>query len=223
MSETDLMRQYADAISTGASADIWPGAQLDRLDALDRERRGRPDRLAVAAQWYANQGVPVFPIRPNDKRPLIPKAHSNPNEQATCKRDCGFDGHGLYDATTDPARVADWWSRWPSANIGMPTGRLWDVLDVDGPLGVATMWATRKLGGCLADSLNILGHVITPRDGGHHLYVPVSGRGNGSGIYPGVDYRGTGGYVLVPPSVIDQREYHFTRIPEIPPREAEAK
>jgi hypothetical protein len=37
-------------------------------------------------------------------------------------------------ATTDPARIARWWAEFPSASIGMPTGRL-IVIDVDGDKG----------------------------------------------------------------------------------------
>jgi hypothetical protein len=30
---------------------------------------------------------------------------------------------GHKEATTDPARILQWWSRWPDANIGILTGR----------------------------------------------------------------------------------------------------
>jgi hypothetical protein len=52
--------------------------------------------------------------------------------------------HGLADATRDPARLGWWWRRWPQANIGLLTGELADVLDVDGLAGRAALrrWAT---------------------------------------------------------------------------------
>ena len=43
--------------------------------------------------------------------------------------------HGVKDATCNRARVLAWWTRHPQANIGLATGHLFDVLDVDGPAG----------------------------------------------------------------------------------------
>lgn len=187
-------------------------AKEDEVDAAARAALESDHwRLAKAAVWYAGVGIPVFPIKPNEKRPLLPRAHPEVVEQSTCKGECGRDGHGLYDATLDPVKIREWWSHHPFANIGMPTGRpdTWDVIDVDGQTGVASMWNDQPLGGCLADDYMIHGRVKTPRDGGHHLFIPSAGRGNGTNIYPGVDYRGTGGYVLLPPSRIEGVEYRW--------------
>src|SRR5258708_12135040 len=69
--------------------------------------------LAQAALDYARAGLPVFPLRPQDKVPLVK--------------------HGVYAATTHEEQIARWWRRFPQANIGLPTGlasaRI--VLDVD--------------------------------------------------------------------------------------------
>lgn len=74
-----------------------------------------PVRLAAtlvdAAAAYATAGVAVFPCVPGGKRPLTE--------------------HGFYDASADPDQVAAWWGRFPTANIGIPTGNVVDVLDVD--------------------------------------------------------------------------------------------
>jgi hypothetical protein len=43
--------------------------------------------------------------------------------------------HGLKDASSDPAQLTGWWRRWPQANIGLVTGELAEVLDVDGRPG----------------------------------------------------------------------------------------
>ena len=66
----------------------------------------RVDHLAAALR-YASQGVPVFPLAPRSKFPLISAAN---------------DGHGLHDATTDAARIQAWWMAHPTANIGLRTG-----------------------------------------------------------------------------------------------------
>ena len=58
--------------------------------------------LPEAAARFAAEGVPVFPCVPGEKRPLVRR--------------------GFHDATAEPVQVAEWWRRWPAANIGIPTG-----------------------------------------------------------------------------------------------------
>jgi hypothetical protein len=152
-------------------------AESDRREAERNRRLSAPDALASAAAWYAAQGIPVFPLRPGEKIPLA-------------------GSRGFKDATTDPATVRTWWTRVPQANIGLPTGGQFDVIDVDGPAGYQSMADLREQG----KLPEIIGKAYTPR-GGRHLYVPPSGDGNAANFLPGLDYRGAGGYVLAPPSV----------------------
>jgi hypothetical protein len=149
-------------------------AAVDTAQAADEARLGALGALAGAAAWYAAQGIPVFPCRPGAKRPAT--------------------RHGLHDATCDPAQVAAWWAATPAANIGVPTGVAWDVIDTDGPVGCAAF----GLDDLHEAGLTLLGWASTPH--GWHYLVPPTGGGNRAGILPGVDYRGTGGYVIVPPS-----------------------
>lgn len=158
----------------------------DRIDAMHR------NDLPARALEYAQRGIPVFPCEPGGKRPATK--------------------HGFKDASTDPDVVAVWWRRVPTANIGTPTGLSFDVYDIDGPEGVRTMWGTRQpFGGCLADRLTITAHVTTPRPAGHHLYIPPDpSRRNGQQVWPGIDIRARGGYVVVPPSVGENgKEYQW--------------
>ena len=53
---------------------------------------------------YAARGWPVFPLRPGEKVPLIAKAAG---------------GNGVHDATTDPDQIRAWWTKHPTANIGL--------------------------------------------------------------------------------------------------------
>lgn len=168
----------ADVVETQlrAALDAGDRREIDRLGALlDGLERHERVALGAAALWYASVGLHVFPLQPGQKIPM-PRTH------------------GCKDATDDAEVVRAWWTATPDANIGIATGHLVDVIDVDGPAGVQS-WAR------LSALPPVLGKVSTPRDGGNHLYVAATGRGNRAGIAPGIDYRGAGGYVVAPPSV----------------------
>lgn len=164
--------------------------------------------LLSAALDYASRGWPVFPIWwPVDGRKRC----------ACAKPDCGtideagelrgspakhpIPEHGLKDASTDPATIRAWWSRWPHANIGLRTGVAFDVLDLDSlPAGRALAVAADLAG---EDTSECWGHgpmSITAH--GQHLYFEPTGAGNTTGlIVAHVDWRGAGGYVVAAPSV----------------------
>lgn len=75
--------------------------------------------LLFDALAYAEQGIPVFPLKPGEKVP--------------------FEGsRGFFDATTDEGRIREWWGNCPDANIGVPTGKRSGLLvvDVDQPAGL---------------------------------------------------------------------------------------
>jgi hypothetical protein len=138
--------------------------------------------LVGAALRYARRGWLVFPCRPRGKEPLTP--------------------HGFKDATTEEPAIRDWWTRWPSANVAVATGRESGIVvldvDVDDERGIDGWEALRALG-----DLPRTASVKTPR-GGAHLYfahpggdVPCSVGQLGRGL----DVRGDGGFVLAPPSV----------------------
>ncbi|WP_417233929.1 bifunctional DNA primase/polymerase [Arthrobacter sp.] len=139
--------------------------------------------LPAAAVQFTQAGVPVFPCVPGGKRPLVE--------------------HGFRDASSDPAQVGAWWRRWPAANIGVPTGRAsgFVVVDVDvhGPVdgraGFVRATAAGLTGGC-----ELL--VRTPTGGMHAYYPAMSGSEQRSwqAGRAGVDFRGDGGYIIVPPS-----------------------
>lgn len=180
-------------------------AEMDTEDAARTARLKRPEALAEGALWYAEQGLLVFPLHE-------PTGPANDEGARACS--CGDPrcpspakhprtGHGLHDATGDVDTVKAWWRRWPQANIGLRTGITFDVIDVDvehhadppKPNGYLALADLRERGALP----EVLGRVFTSR-GGAHLYVPVTGRGNKAGLYPGIDYRGAGGYVVAPPS-----------------------
>lgn len=185
-----------DAIDSGDPERI-AAAEAD-VDRLDNPTPKAP--LATSALWYAEQGIPVFQLRQGRKAPF--GRCSSCRESCAGPQDCGHDQcHGVLDATTDAARLMRWWHRNPDANIGLATGHRFDVVDIDGPEGVKSRverWDD-IFGQVDADCI---AKVLTPRPGGMHIYVPPTGDPNGANIVPGVDYRGLGGYVVAPPSVI---------------------
>jgi hypothetical protein len=124
---------------------------------------------------------------------LIPRAHKP--DEAPCRGECGRAGHGLYDATTEPALLSEWWSQWPEANVGLRTGVVFDVLDIDGPEGLEALNTYR------AERPTTWGPEAITGGGGWHLLHLPSGAGNRAGVLAHVDYRGGGGYIVAPPSI----------------------
>lgn len=187
----DAQQQLAEALTTGDADQI--AAASARVDHLDP--RPAPASLHAAALWYASIGLPVFPLQPGTKIPMK-------------------GSRGCKDATTDTDQVNAWWTTTPEANIGLATGHVVDIVDIDGPTGQqsrAKLWDS-TFGRIDADAV---AKVLTPRKGGMHLYVPATGDGNGASICDGVDYRGRGGYVVAPPSRTDAGAYRFLGTPNL--------
>ncbi len=110
--------------------------------------------------------------------------------------------HGLKQATAELRDVERWWTRLPDANVGIRTGLSFDVLDVDGPDALERLNAAMPAAELPEDDPTIDGPTVaTPR--GWHAYVAATGHGNtvNLGGIAGIDWRGTGGYVVAPPSV----------------------
>lgn len=168
-------------------------------------------QLGTLALAYAASGLPVVPL-------FEPDGHGG----CTCGPRCRRPGkhprtpNGLTEASTDPATITAWWQHWPHANIGGRTGVVFDVCDVDGPAGIAAV--RPLLGAC---------HGVVPLvrtgSGGWHLLFKPTGLGNRVGFLPEVDWRGQGGYVVLPPSLhVTGNHYQFVRqadgeLPAVPP------
>jgi hypothetical protein len=92
-----------------------------------------------------------------------------------------------------------WWSQHPQANVGLACGHRFDVLDLDGPAGVA---ALRQFAAEHRITLPATGPVVRSgrTEGGWHYYVAHSGLPRRRGVLDGVDYQALGGYVVAPPS-----------------------
>ena len=135
--------------------------------------------MLTAALDYIAQGFAVFPCK-LDKRPLT--------------------ANGLKDATKLQIRATEYWQKWPTASIAITTDGL-VVLDFDkahGGYESKVQFETRY---------GRLPRTRAHQTGGgglHLLYRNPNGRGvrNTVGLagFSGIDLRGDGGYIIVPPS-----------------------
>src|SRR5262245_18998661 len=83
---------------------------------------------AAAAVRYAAAGIAVLPLHTP-----APVGGCSCRDGAACASPGKHPRlrHGLHDASRDPATVAAWWRRWPRANVGLVTGTVLDVCDID--------------------------------------------------------------------------------------------
>ena len=140
----------------------------------------RTDCLGDAAREYAMLGVPVFPVSPLQKAPPLVQWSKY--------------------ATAEVAVVAQWWKRWSRANIGCPTGTLFDVLDIEGKYMDAWLRVCARKGLVFTNALQ----AFTPSGGIHFYGEPrhVPTRRFSIDGEPFGDYKAVGGYVLLPPSQV---------------------
>lgn len=155
-----------------------------RAEALNSE-------LVRWALRYAENRIPVFPVS-GKKVPLVKW------------KDTG--------GTTDPEQISAWWKAWPLAMIGAPTGSRSGlvVLDVDTKNGANGFDTMRKMGWTIPPDVP---EIRTP-SGGAHFYFRAAGqtiRNSAGKIGPGIDIRGEGGMVILPPSrpSLEGGDYHF--------------
>ena len=141
-------------------------------------------KLEWALHWIA-RGIPVFPLLPNSKEPAI--------------------GDNLNQATLDPARVAAWWQHNPDYNIGgVPRHHV--VADMDEKDGRGGIENARQLGFNFDTMI-----VRTPSGGLHAWYAGPPTANSVQRIARGIDTRGPNGYLAMPGSIIDGRQYELLR------------
>jgi hypothetical protein len=138
--------------------------------------------VATAALAYCKRGWSVLPVRPRDKRPLLP-------------------WEPLQRSPAGEAEIRGWFERWPDANIGIVTGAVSGlvVLDIDPQHdGEESLARLEREHGPLPVTVEAL-----TGGGGRHLYFAHPGGlvRNKAGLAPGIDLRGDGGYVVAPPSM----------------------
>lgn len=150
------------------------------------------NELLNAALTYIGLGWNVIPLRPRDKKPLLPSW----GEWQTKK------------VTED--MVKTWWQKHSDANVGILTGAISGivVLDVDGEKGQKSLAQVAK--GLPPTPISNTGK------GSHYIYAhPGFEVKNFAGKLPGLDFRGDGGYIVAPPSIHPSgRQYEWVISPE---------
>lgn len=136
--------------------------------------------LKPALGYVQLLGWAIFPINYKSKTPITQ--------------------HGFKDATRDLQQIKQWWTKYPNAGIGLPTGTINNVfvIDID----------VRNNGHISFDNLlstyGELPHTVEclTGGGGNHYYFKWNERINKSSLqdFEGIDVQGNGKYVVLPPS-----------------------
>ena len=148
---------------------------------------------------YASVGIPVFPLH------WIKKDGS-----CSCRLGALCEAKGKHpriknwaeEATTDAAKITEWWDKTPLANVGIPMGEKSGLvaLDVDtrhgGDESLKTLIAQH---GALPDTIT----ATTGGGGKHYLfkYTEELCLKNAVGFRDGLDIRTQGGMIVVSPSL----------------------
>lgn len=137
------------------------------------------ESILAVALTYGQAGRPVFPVG-RDKKPLLKD--------------------WPHRASVDERPIRDWFDKPDPPNLALLTGQRSGlfVLDVDGPIGLASLSELETRHGVLPRDC-----VASTPSGGLHLYFQMPDfdlRNSAGKLAHGLDIRANGGYVLVPPS-----------------------
>ena len=123
------------------------------------------------------------------------------------------------NSSTDPQKIKAWHRSWPKANWGIQTGSKETggagvvVVDIDPRNGGEITW--EDLRNEHPEPIETV--TINTGGGGQHFYFLYPNSGSRitcrGALWPGVDIKADGGYVLIPPS-ITQAKYTFQLSPE---------
>ncbi|MGW3333000.1 bifunctional DNA primase/polymerase [Streptomyces rubiginosohelvolus] len=184
------------------------------MATIDRQT---PTLALAHALAAAGRGLPVFPLSAT-KLPALRSPHHGEHPPAHCRGKCGLPGHGVHDATTDPAAVRALFAAAPRATgYGIACGRaphrlIGIDLDVDPAYGSDAAGALRQLALQHLFTIPPTVTVLTP-SGGRHLWLTGPADAtvpNSAGrLAPGIDIRGSGGYLVGPGSVTAHGRYRL--------------
>jgi hypothetical protein len=135
-----------------------------------------------AALQYASIGWNVFPLSPGTKEPMA-------------------GSRGVLDATSDSEKIKAWWTKSPTANIGLACGSGSGVyvIDIDyDPEKDVNGYDTIKKFNPLPPTLV----QVSPSGGFHALFKTEIPPANKNGFDVGIDIRSSGYYIALAPSYL---------------------
>ncbi|GAA1528502.1 bifunctional DNA primase/polymerase [Streptomyces albidochromogenes] len=166
-------------------------------------------RALNSALYAIERGYAVFPLGLN-KTPAIRSPHEKGH---SCRGQCGQPGHGVHDATTDAAYARQLFDLAPrAAGYGIACGGKFIGLDLDRKNGVDGCTTLHQLADKHGFDIPRTTTICT-QSGGFHLWLSVPDGvtvSNSAGrLGPGIDIRGTGGYLVGPGSVGKSGDYRL--------------
>lgn len=127
-----------------------------------------------AALEYLEMGLSIIPIRPKDKRPLVP-----------------WEQYQKRLATAE--EMESWFDKWSDANIALVTGKLSNVVAIDADSPGRVKWLQETFPTSVSQKTG---------NGMHGFFKPNNGPVKTQvGVLDKVDVRGDGGYVVIAPSI----------------------
>jgi hypothetical protein len=190
--------------------------------------------LGQMAHNLHTAGYPLFPLADGTNTPRHGCNNcrgdrcDHPPQQCPCHPQGGI-CHSFYAATRNPDLITHWWTRWPDANIGIPTGPTTGltIVDLDTPKpgetptppwnaipGIADGWDTLAV---LAErahtTLPTTTVTVQTPSGGTHLWFTWNGPpipSSAGRLGWKVDIRAAGGFAIAPPSHRPDGTYHRT-------------
>jgi len=162
--------------------------------------------LLKSALLYRSIGFSVIPIKPLGKKPIT-----------------AWEEFQSRIASEDEIRA--WWTKTPSANIGIVTGKISGIFVVDLDK-YAPDYSEEIFNQYFPD--NLICPTASTARGGQHLYFSYPENSNisiGARNVDGIDFRGEGGFVVAPPSIGENKKpyewiINFDRATLVPPPEA---
>lgn len=144
--------------------------------------------FAIAYVEYLK--LKVFPIYHKTKRPITQ--------------------NGFHGASNDIEQIKSWWTEHPNAGIGLPTGKINNVIVIDVDIRNQGHISLDRL----LDEHEPFPHTVEclTGGGGNHYYFKYDERINKSRLkgYEGIDVQGDGKYVVLPPSIHPNgKQYHW--------------
>ena len=132
----------------------------------------------TSALDYQRRGLSVLPVLPHEKRPYVEWGERQ-------------------ERPASASVLRAWWAQYPKARVGIVTGAVSGLanVDLDGTAGGQSVRENRL-------PLPLTPCVKTPRGGWHCYYRhPGAKVKTVAGVFTGLDIRGDGGFVVLPPSV----------------------